>query len=104
MRFNLTKKSIALLVVMLLTLIKYINVDRSAKELAGGVLWKGEWYIQSNAEYAGEFDFLGRTTEGGFIFSTKRNDPELSCIVVRNLLDQSLYIRENVKDIKNACP
>lgn len=73
------------------SLFRYLSIDRSAVELAGGLHWHGQWYNQCD-DAEGEGEFLGRTTAGGFIYAAKNNRNH-NRVIVRNILDQQCYIK-----------
>lgn len=82
-----------MLFVIFITILKYLSVDRTAVERAGGVRWHGEWYLPCEKSQA-EHEFIGRTTDGGFIYYDGHNSDN---IVVRHFLDQYGYS-------KGICP
>ncbi|MGL5110781.1 MAG: hypothetical protein ACRC7J_17235 [Vibrio ordalii] len=75
------------------TVFNYLSVDRSAVRTAGGLLWKGERYVEVDYHF-NEVDLVGKTTGGESIMANLKDDPEINCLVIRSFLDQYFYVKE----------
>lgn len=81
-----------LLSMIAITFFKYVSLDRTGVEYAGGLCWHGEWYLPYKSLRA--YDLLGRTKDGGYIYSYKKGDKTLNYVTVRSFMDENSYIKQ----------